>query len=200
MTVDRYLRPEQILADIIEKGAKKIYLERGASIPFLFRAIVVAVDVEGGLLENPKGEGSLTHEFNEKSFQVPANIGPPNPANSVKARIISGGKDQFTHDDRLRVFWPFFPEHIAVPIKPGEYAYVMFEDENEEHGLWVNKVPGHTGVNFARGSKFFINPASSSLANKFPDTATDDKKSDKSKDTAAAQTPPDGNLSKLWSK
>lgn len=196
MTSERFLRPEQILADIIEKGAKGLYLERGNSVPFLHRAIVVAVDVEGGKLENPQGTGTISHELSGKKFEVSANIGPLNPQNSVKARIITAGKDQFTHDDRLRVFWPFFPEHMSVPIKPGEYVYVLFEDENETHGLWVNKVPGHEGVNYARGRDFFINPANSSLANRFPDTSSSESSEDK--DVLAAQCEPDGRLTKLY--
>lgn len=198
MTSERFLRPEQILADVIEKGGKGLYLERGATIPFLLRAIVVAVDVEGGKLENPKGDGSLSHQLSGKSFQVPATIGPKNPANSVKARIITGGRDQFIHDDRLRVFWPFFDEHVSTPVKPGEYVYVMFEDEGDSHGLWISKISGHEGVNYARGRDFFVEPGSTSLASKFPDTKSNSDSSSKDKDVLAAQCDHDGRLSNLF--
>jgi hypothetical protein len=41
----------------------------------------------------------------------------------------------------LPVFWPFFPYDL-MPIKEGEHAYVVFEDNNNRtHGLWLTRAP-----------------------------------------------------------
>lgn len=41
----------------------------------------------------------------------------------------------------LPVFWPLFP-HDLMPIKEGEHAYVLFEDNNNRtHGLWITRAP-----------------------------------------------------------
>jgi hypothetical protein len=198
-TQDKFRRPEQFLSELLKKGAQGVFRESDEYTQFLFRAIVVAVDVNGGKIENPSGSGTLTHVMNSKSYDVKANVGPVNPKNSIKARIITDGFDQFVNDDRIRVFWPFFPEHISLPIKPGEHVYIIFEDQNYEHGLWVSKIPGHGNFNYYKGSDSFL-PNDDSLSSKFPDTAgANDGSDDKlNKDEDAAETKPDNNLSKLF--
>jgi len=197
---DKFRRPEQLFQEILRKGAQGMYLERDELIPFLHRALVIGVDVVGGKLENPSAQGKVSHNVDGKKFDVPARVGPENPPNSIKARIISDGDDKFSTDDNLRVFWPFFPENISVPIKPGEHVYVVFEDSHRMHGLWVSKIPGHVGANYAQGSKFFKPANSANLANKFPDSAavssTEEKKFDKDED--AAETSSGNKLSSLF--
>jgi hypothetical protein len=196
---DRFLNPEQFLSEVLRKSAQGSFREKSENVPVLYRALVVAVDVEGGLLENPAGSGNISHEINGKTIDVSANVGPKNPRNSIKARLITDGLDQFVTDDELRVFWPLMPDHIAVPIKPGEYAYVMFEDEQMDHGLWIGKVSGHIGVNVSPGSKTLKDPGSQALSNKFSDTAglnQNDRKFDN--DEAATRSKSDGKLSGLF--
>lgn len=199
-TRDKFRRPELLFDEIMRKGAQGLYLEKGHITPFLYRALVIGVDVEGGKLENPTANGKVSHEVGDKKFDVNARVGPENPANSIKARIISDGDDKFSTDDDIRVFWPFFPENISVPIKPGEHVYVVFEDADRIHGLWVTKVPGHVGMNYSPGKKFFKSHESKPLASKFPDAAkvasTEEKKFDK--DADAAETTPGNKLSSLF--
>lgn len=152
---------------------------------------MIGVDVEGGKLENPEAAGGVSHDFDGKKFDVPARIGPENPANSVKARVISDGHDKFVKDENLKVFWPFFPENISVPIKPGEHVYVIFEDSQMQHGLWISKIPGHEGVNYAPGNKFFKPAESNSLSKKFSSTknvSSDQKRYDKNEDAAEVRS------------
>ncbi len=163
---EKFRKPELFLSELLRKSAQGNISERDENSRVFYRALVVAVDVQGGRLENEAGTGKLTHVMNGKSVDVPANVGPTNPQNSVKARILTDGFDQFITDDRLRVFWPFFPEHVSIPIKPGEHVYVLFEDEGFQHGLWFSKVSGHEGLNRFAGQKSFV--AESSLANLFP--------------------------------
>lgn len=198
---DKFRRPELLFQEILRKGAQGAYYERDELIPFLHRALVIGVDVVGGLLENPSANGKVEHNVDGKKYDVPARTGPENPPNSIKARIITDGDDKFATDDNLRVFWPFFPENISVPIKPGEHVYVVFEDSEQMHGLWVTKIPGHNGVNYAPGKKFFKPLEANPLASKFPDSAAvsspDEKKFDK--DSDAAETTPGNKLSSLFS-
>lgn len=190
---DKFRRPEVFLGELLRKGAQGSFLERDENVPFLFRAVVAAVDVEGGKLENPDGAGSVKHTLDGNDFDVPANVGPSNPKNSLKARVISDGFDQFFHDDHLRVFWPFFPEHVALPVKPGEHVYVMFEDQDFQHGLWVSKVAGHEDVNYFRGQDSY--KKQTSLSSKFGDSP---EESSLNTDADAGEAKPDGRLAKLF--
>ena len=146
-----------------------MFNERDDNVAFLHRALVIAVDLDGGKLENPTGAGETSNVIDGKTITVKATVGPVNPPNSVKARVMTDGFDQFTGDAGLRVFWPFFPEHISLPIKPGEHTYVIFEGTGYEHGLWVTKVPGHDNVNIFMGSDAY-KPQDPSLSEKFDDT------------------------------
>jgi hypothetical protein len=183
-TRQKLIQPELFLGELIRKYAQGKFLERDDSIPILFRAVVVAVDAIGGKLENKDGKGVVSYELDNKNHTFNANVGPSNPKNSIKARIITEGFDQFFADNDLRVFWPFFPEHITLPIKPGEHVYIMFEDNKFEHGLWVCKIPGHENVNFYRGQNSF-SKEDKKLSGLFADTAQV-KKEDKSTNTDAA--------------
>lgn len=174
-------------------------MEKDDSFPFLYRALVVAVDVYGSKLENPDGNGTLSHEIDGKKYDVQARLGPENPPNSIKARVLTDGDDKFSTDENLRVFWPFFPQNISIPVKPGEHVYVVFEDTQQQHGLWLSKVPGHLGVNYAPGKDFYRPIEDAPLASKFDDTrnlSSEEKRYDK--DTDAAETKPGNKLSSLF--
>jgi hypothetical protein len=184
---DAYRRPELFLADVIRKNALG---SAGAldNFSFLHRAIVLAVDVQGGRLENPDGSGHVEHKRDGKTVAFQALRGPKNPPGALKARIITSGFDQFFSDADARVFWPLFYEHDSMPIKPGEHAYVMFEDAELKHGLWVCRVPGHEGANFVRGESQFAAGDPGSLTNLFSDTAAASRPADSlATDSAASE-------------
>ncbi len=163
--LERFRRPELFLSELISRSARGEMWGRDENVTVLHRATVVAVDVLGGRLENPAGEGSVSHSISGRLVEVPARVGVSNPRNSVKARIVTKEHDQYVGDDDLRVFWPLMQEHDALPIKPGEHVYVLFEDDGWEHGLWVGKVSGHENLNVFRGEEAFA--SRSSLATKF---------------------------------
>lgn len=194
---DKFRRPELFLSELLRKGAQGSFSERDENSRVFFRALVVAVDVVGGRLENPGGDGKLTHVINGKSVDVPATVGPLNPMNSVKARVLTDGGDQFTTDNRLRVFWPFFPEHVSIPIKPGEHVYVLFEDEDFQHGLWFSKVSGHHGVNRKTGQSTYTK-AEQGLSGLFPETRSPSPDPDLNTDADAGEVlASDNRLAKL---
>ena len=198
---DRFLRPELFLGELLRKGVQGAYREKDENVQVLYRALVAAVDVEGGKLENPSGAGKVTHVLDGRSFDVQATPGPINPRNSVKAKVISDGFDQFVHDENMRTFWPFFPEHDSIPIKPGEYVYVIFEDVRMEHGLWITKIPGMENVNYFKGSDVFSNSDNSNLSSRFSDTASvgdGSQDRDLNNDQSALESNQDSKLSDLF--
>lgn len=164
--LEKFRRPELFLAELLRKSATGQLLEQSSNVQLLFRATVLAVDVEGGKLENPDGAGSLS----SAGTSYAATVGPENPRNSVKARVISEGFDKFISDDGLRTFWPLFPaDHISIPVKPGEHVYVIFEDRSFEHGLWICRIPGHEGANVFKGATSFVS-VDKTVAESFPDS------------------------------
>lgn len=191
LTKDRLLRPELFFTDILRDSALG---KNDEAAPFLMRALVVAVDTVGGKLENPDGSGKSQQTIDGKSYDVVATSGPPNPRNSIKARLITDAVDQFLDDDHLRVFWPFFPETDYIPVKPGEYVYVVFEDVHKEHGLWISKVPGQENMNFFPGQKSFVDDPS--LTALFGDSKQQDQPN-MDTDRAATESSPGDTLSQL---
>lgn len=107
------LYPERILNNLLRDyvdGALDDYT-------VLYRASVVKVDYVGGALEKD----------------------PPNPKNSIRARIITNSRDNDLVDDELPVFYPLFT-HDVMPVKEGEHIYVMFEDVEKTHGIWLCRI------------------------------------------------------------
>jgi len=151
---EKFRRPSIGFTEILKKGAGGFYRERDQYVPVMFRALVIAYDTKGGMLETPDGtpEGGTPYEQHVVvpgtsggaprdlgSYTVTPTLGPRNPKGSVRARILSNNIDQFTDDDSLRTYWPLFPG-LHNP-DAGELVYVMFEDEEMLHGLWVAPVP-----------------------------------------------------------
>lgn len=163
--VETLRRPEIFLAELLRKAARGHLLDVERNVPVLYRAAVVAVDPVGGRLENPEGGGSVRGIDSGRPREFVATVGPANPPNSVRARVIVGGFDQFLGSDDLRTFWPIFPnDHISVPIKPGEHVYAIFEDRDFEHGLWLCRVSGHVGANVVLGASRFSGPDTDAMA------------------------------------
>lgn len=146
---EKYRRPNISFTEMLKKGAGGQYRERGDYVPNMYRALVIAMDPEGGKLESPNGEtldGSAlrvsvkSQNGNElANYFVDPTLGPYNPKNSVRARIMTNNMDEIIADEDLRTYWPLFPG--ADTPSAGEMVYVVFEDEAMHHGLWVAKVP-----------------------------------------------------------
>ncbi len=161
---DWYRRPELVLADLI-----KVHAQGDSRGRHYRRAVVLAVDQEGAMLQNDSGVGGIavrSHDGRVRNF--PALQGVENPRGSVKARILTDGLDRLVSDDDLRVFWPMFPQdQMAVPVSPGEHVYVIFEDEGLSHGLWISRVSGHDSANSFIGTDSYTAPSSAKTAMDF---------------------------------
>jgi len=130
----------------------------------LWRAVVLAVDLEGGRLENIDGNGGLTVTGKDgRSRTFPARVGQNNPKGSIKARILTDGYDRLLNDEDVRVFWPMTPyDQLGVPVSPGEHVYVTFEDPIEgsmEHGMWTSRVSGHDSAGAYPGVDSYTAPS-----------------------------------------
>jgi hypothetical protein len=86
----------------------------------LYRVLVVEIDHEGSKW---------------KDTEV-----APNPPNSFKGRVLTRSRDKYTKEEDLPIFWPMF-SHDVMPLKEGEHAYVIFEDEEKTHGIWLARIP-----------------------------------------------------------
>jgi len=101
-----------------------------------YRAVVVEIDHKGGQLSGPG---------TKRDFE------PKNPINSFRGRILN--IDRFTDDEDLPIFWPIFP-HDIHPIKEGEHADVIFEDDLLQHGVWICRIPEpKNSINIQPGTK-----------------------------------------------
>jgi hypothetical protein len=140
------------LKELIRKYMMGKLQETDVYPQFMYRATVLAVDPDGGALENPNAEGSFDAVIDGQQTKLKASSGPSNPPNSLKCRIITDGRDRLNVDSDVGVFWPLMPEHMAPPVKPGEHVYVVFEDQHRVHGLWLGRVSGHVGANVVIGA------------------------------------------------
>ena len=154
---DWYRRPELILADMIRDHARADERERHYR-----RAVVMAIDTEGGRLQNKSGDGTVVVRTQDgQTRRYPALAGMENPRGSIKARLLTDGLDRLVSDEDLRVYWPMFPQdQLSVPISPGEHVYVVFEDESMSHGLWISRVSGQDSANSFKGTDSYVAPSS----------------------------------------
>ncbi len=115
--------------DITE--AVKRALENGA-FP-LFQRIVVT-----DVLVNPAALNDA--EISEISSRVNTMDLRRLPRNTVIGRRVKhSGVVVFSS---YQIFFPLFPPHFSLPIKPGEHAWVMYEsiDQQQDVGFWVCRI------------------------------------------------------------
>ena len=153
--------PDRILSNLLRDYAEgKLDDNR-----VLFRASVIKIDHVGGELD----------------------ADPPNPKNSVQARVITDAFDYHTPDEDLPIFWPLF-SHDVMPLKEGEHIYVVFEDpDKKEHGLWISRIPEPLNVassNLVPGSrKYELDPS-----NDFSEISLEQAVQDTSAQISSTQT------------
>jgi len=132
--------PERILNNIINDyvGGRL-----GGVDQTILKVAILKIDNVGGQLAGPG---------------TPREDEPPNPRGSFVGRIVSNAADTHSADDELLVYWPMFPHHVE-PIKESEHAYVIFEDQEQTHGLWLCRIsePKNIGnLNLTPGTKRFV--------------------------------------------
>lgn len=160
-----FRRPELILADLLQRAARGTDREP----THYHRATVLAVDQDGGMLQNPTASGGVDfigRDGLQRHFD--AISGVENPRGSVKARILTDGLDRLVDDADVRVFWPMFPQdQMGIPVSPGEHVYVIFEGSGLDHGLWLSRVSGQDSANSFKGSDSYTAPSAPQSAMDF---------------------------------
>jgi len=73
--IERFRRPEIFFSELINNHARGDIRTKDEHVQTWYRALVVAVDVFGGRLENPDGNGTTTHEVDGNNIDVPATVG-----------------------------------------------------------------------------------------------------------------------------
>lgn len=158
---EKYRRPELVLSDLLNERIRD-----ATPAGFrLLRAVVLAVDLEGAKLQNKAGSGTFQAvDVDGKKVDHQASVGPDNPRGAIQARILTDGLDRFRPSSASRIFWPFFPvDQLSFPVCPKEHVYVLFEDRDESHGLWLSRVSGHDSSNFYVGSNSYQEIGSSAI-------------------------------------
>lgn len=150
------LSPEIFQAELMASYVQGNFVERGDVVSPYMRAQVISVDTDGGKLENPAGEGSCRsrNPITKEYYDIPARVGPKNPARALRARIVSEHRDANTDDEDLRIFYPEGTASSGPDPIPLEFVYIWFEQNDKRHGIWHSKVAGPMGekLNFADGS------------------------------------------------
>ena len=63
------------------------------------------------------------------------------PRNSIVGHTITGGKSKYNKDPEI--FFPFFSQHICMPVKPGEHVWVFYENiDGKQTGYWISRKTG----------------------------------------------------------
>jgi len=155
--IDWYRRPELILGDMLVRAARGEHED----VRHYRRAAVLAVDVEGGMLQNEGGSSGLdVRDRAGNSRHFDAIVGPANPRGSIKARVLTDGLDRLLDDADARVFWPLLPpDQMANPVSPGEHVYVVFEGSGTDHGIWIARVAGQDSANSFSGVDSYTAPS-----------------------------------------
>jgi hypothetical protein len=136
----------QVISDDIRNS------RTSASAPNLLRAVVVEI------FNDP-----LTLTTDQKTI-LRGTVANPNlvsimPRDTISARIITAGQD--IGDSTPKLFYPFLPPHIRLPIKAGETVWITFEDPSNttDRGFWLWRVTeGMTvdDVNFTHADRTLI--------------------------------------------
>lgn len=114
------------------------------SLPPIFNRYVVLDVIDDqtfftleNLLKLEELHGTLQNRFHATNLVV--------PRNSIIAKPVYSSDKQNRFDANQPVIvYPFFPSHLALPCKPGEHVWVMFESVTDvmSLGYWFCRVVG----------------------------------------------------------
>lgn len=127
------------------------YLQ-GGSAPTLQRAVVVDVIFDPTSLTNDQMNGLENKVANPEMVEGM-------PFNSIIGRVITNSQD-LGHPS-LHVFYPMFPTHFQLPVKPGEQVLIIYEDYSgtgNSFGYWLTRPMAARqveDVNYTHGDRIF---------------------------------------------
>ena len=124
----------------------------GGSAPILQRAVVVDVIYDPTSFTNQ--QLSVLEDMVVNPEMVEGM-----PFNSILGRVITNSQD-LGHPS-LHIFYPMFPTHFQMPIKPGEQVLIMYEDYSgtgNSFGYWLSRPMAARqieDVNYTHGDRIF---------------------------------------------
>lgn len=125
---------------------------QGGSAPLLQRVVVVDVIFDPTMLTNEQMTSLENRVANPEMVEGM-------PYNSIIGRVVTNSQD-LGHPS-LHVFYPLFPSHLQLPIKPGEQVFIMYEDyagTGNAFGYWLTRPMAARqieDVNYTHADRFF---------------------------------------------
>jgi hypothetical protein len=125
---------------------------QGGSAPILQRVVVVDVIYDPTSLTNAQMTALENQVANPEMVEGM-------PFNSIIGRVITNSQD-LGHPS-LHVFYPLFPTHFQLPVKPGEQVLIMYEDYSgtgNAFGYWLTRPMAARqieDVNYTHGDRIF---------------------------------------------
>lgn len=123
-------------------STKNLYDHGQSESPTFLRFVILDVIPDPSVID----ENKIAYWENEFGLMNP-NYALVAPRNSIIAKRVLGNNVPLS--ERAFVLYPFFPPHIALPAKPGEHVWVMFENPNAkitDIGYWMCRIVGQTPV------------------------------------------------------
>src|SRR3990167_61744 len=123
-----------------------------SAMPFFLRAVVVDIIYDPNLIDE-----DLRIQLENILVSSPELI-KRLPKNTIVAREISNGADQ--RDGVPKIFYPFFPSHFSLPLKPGETVFIFYENPEKSmiQGFYMGRISEPSNVedlNFTHADRKF---------------------------------------------
>lgn len=115
---------------------KSVYGQSGADTPNFIRMVILEVISDPSTLDDTK-LSYYEHELKVANIKY-AGVAP---RNAIIARRVMGG--DAGANEKVMVLYPFFPPHLAMPAKPGEHVWAMFEHPDakvNDIGYWFCRI------------------------------------------------------------
>lgn len=125
---------------------------QGGTAPTLQRAVVVDVISDPNSLTNAQMTELENRVSNPEMIEGM-------PMNSILGRVITNSQD-LGHPS-VHVFYPMFPSHLQLPVKPGEQVLIIYEDYSgtgTSFGYWLTRPMSARqieDVNYTHGDRIF---------------------------------------------
>lgn len=123
------------------------------------KAIILEMILEPSLITEDKKE--YYSKFDIKNFSLIKSA----PKNSYIAQMVSTEEDAGEMaQESTYILAPFFPAHIALPCKPGDFVWAFFDNVREEanFGFWICKI---TTTNYIEDLNYTHYPRTVDFAN-----------------------------------
>lgn len=104
--------------------------------PIFARIVILDVIWDPSVID-PAKLSYWEHELKVANIKA-ASVAPRNSI--IGRRVLGNGANA---SEKVMVFYPFFPPHVALPAKPGEHVWALFENPDAkvtEIGYWICRI------------------------------------------------------------